>query len=36
MHQLLQSLNFQMASLGWRTVMPYATLAPLYDALLGN
>lgn len=36
MHPLSQSLNCWMASLGWRTAVSYAVLAPVYDALLGD
>jgi hypothetical protein len=36
MRQSLLSLNCRMASLGWRTAVSYAALAPVYDALLGD
>lgn len=36
MRQSSPSLNCRMASLGWRTTVPYAALAPVYDALLGD
>jgi SAM-dependent methyltransferase len=36
MHPLSQSLNCQIASLGRRTAVPYAALALVYDALLGD
>lgn len=36
MRQLSQSLNCQMASLGWWTAVLYAALALVYDALLGD
>jgi ubiquinone/menaquinone biosynthesis C-methylase UbiE len=36
MRQSSPNLNCRMASLGWRTAVSYAALAPVYDALLGD